>query len=55
MRELNLSLAPAGPECITFVALAGILTELWPFEVLKKDDYVIISRTFEIDKWKYDF
>ena len=30
MREINLSLGPAGPVCITFVALAGILTELWP-------------------------
>ena len=55
MREINLSLGPAGPVGITFVALAGILTELWPFEVKKKDDYVVISRTFEIDKWKYNF
>ena len=25
------------------------------FKVFKKDDYVIISRTFEIEKWEYDF
>ena len=31
--EINLSLGPAGHVGITFVALAGILTELWPFEV----------------------
>ena len=36
----------------TFVTLAWILPELWPF---KKDDYVIISRTFKIEKWEYNF
>ena len=40
---------------MTFVTLALILTELLPFKVFKKDDYVIISRTFEIEKWEYDF
>ena len=34
-----------------FVTLALILT----FKVFKKDYYVIISRTFEIEKWEYVF
>ena len=28
---------------------------IWPFRVKKKDDYKIISRTSEIEKWEYDF